>query len=106
MLFSGCKKDDDDTNAVKDIDGNVYKTVKIGTQEWFAENLKTTKYNNGKNIPLVRDANAWGELSTPGYCWFNNNQAANGKTYGALYNWFTVETGNLCPTPPMPNGLC
>jgi len=82
--------------TVTDIDGNVYKTVKIGTQVWIAENLKTTKYNNGTNIPNVTDATAWGALKTPGYCFYDNS-AANKSNYGALYNWYTVNTGKLAP---------
>jgi uncharacterized protein (TIGR02145 family) len=81
---------------VKDIDGNIYKTVTIGTQVWLAENLKTTKYNDGKSIPLVTDNTAWSNLTTPGYCWYNND-ITNKNLYGALYNWYTVKTGKLCP---------
>jgi uncharacterized protein (TIGR02145 family) len=81
-----------------DIDGNTYKTVQIGTQVWMAENLKTTKYNDGTAIPLVTDDKAWEALSTPAYCWYNKDKQANKNTYGALYNWFAVNTGKLCPT--------
>jgi uncharacterized protein (TIGR02145 family) len=63
----------------------------------LASNLRTTKYNDGTVIPLVTDNTAWSNLSTPGYCWYGNN-AANKDTYGALYNWYTVNTGILCPT--------
>jgi uncharacterized protein (TIGR02145 family) len=61
------------------------------------ENLKTTKFNDGVGIPLVTDNTAWGGLSTPGYCWYNNDAVTNGSTYGAIYNWYTVNTGKLCP---------
>ena len=81
-----------------DTDGNVYKTVTIGSQTWMAENLKTTKYSNGISIPLVTDNTSWSYLSTPGYCWYDNDATANKATYGALYNWYTVNTGKLCPT--------
>lgn len=84
------------TGAV-DADGNIYSTVIIGNQEWFAENLKTTKLNNGTPIPYIIDNGTWGGLRTPAYCWYNN-QTTYGNTYGALYNWYAVNTGNLCPT--------
>ena len=82
--------------TVADIDGNVYQTVTIGTQVWMVENLKTTKYNDGSNILNITDNVAWYNLTTPGYCWYNND-AANKYTYGALYNGYTVSTGKLCP---------
>ncbi len=82
--------------TVTDIDGNVYNTVILGTQTWMVENLKTTKYNDGTNIPLVSD-NTWGALTTPAYCWYNND-VANKTIYGALYNWYTANTGKLAPT--------
>ena len=90
------------TGTVTDIDGNVYNTVTIGAQVWMAENLKTTKYNNNTNIPFVVDNTEWGALTTPGYCWYNNNAVSYKATYGALYNWFTVDAAsnggkNICP---------
>jgi uncharacterized protein (TIGR02145 family) len=84
--------------TVMDEDGNIYQTIGIGQQLWMAENLKTTKYNDGTDIPLVTDSIAWGNLNTPGYCWYANDSNTYAQTYGALYNWYTVETGNLCPT--------
>ncbi|HRZ42859.1 MAG TPA: FISUMP domain-containing protein [Bacteroidales bacterium] len=84
--------------TMTDYNGNVYNTVQIGTQCWMKENLKTTKYNNGSAIPLVPDNNVWSTLSTPAYCWYNNDYSTYGSVHGALYNWFAVETGNLCPT--------
>lgn len=89
----GCK-----TNSVKDVDGNVYKAVTIGTQVWMAENLKTTKYNDGTAIPLVKDDKVWEALNTPAYCWYKNDAATNKNKYGALYNWYTVNTNKLCPS--------
>ena len=76
-------------STVTDIDGNVYRTVKIGTQVWMAENLKTTKYRNGDPIPNVRDNESWKALTTGAYCWYNND-GANKASYGGLYNWFAV----------------
>ena len=97
--FCGCEKEDSDENreTVTDIDGNVYNTVTIGTQVWLKENLKTTKYNDGTPIDLVTDNTEWHKLDTAGYCWYNNDQATYGNTYGALYNWYTAIPGNLCP---------
>lgn len=102
MLFSACKKDDDtsqDTQfgTVTDIDGNVYQTVKIGTQTWMMENLKTTRYNDGSTIPNVVDNLQWYNQATGAYCLYNND-ASNNATYGKLYNWFSVNTGKLAPT--------
>jgi uncharacterized protein (TIGR02145 family) len=91
-----------ETGTVTDIEGNIYKTVKIGNQWWMAENLKTTRYNDGTIIPFVKDATEWANLTTPGYCWYSNwyidNDPSYKDTYGALYNWYTVNTGKLCPT--------
>jgi uncharacterized protein (TIGR02145 family) len=59
-------------NKVQDVEGNVYNVIKIGAnvggQVWMAENLRTTKYNDGTDIPLVTDETDWGNLTTPGYC--------------------------------------
>lgn len=86
-----------ETGTVTDIDGNVYKTVKIGDQWWMAENLRTTKYNDGTSIPNITDGTAWSYLSTPGYCWYNNDISYK-NPYGALYNWYAVNTSKLAPT--------
>jgi uncharacterized protein (TIGR02145 family) len=83
--------------SMSDIDGNDYKTVVIGTQVWMAENLKTTKYNDGTAIPYVTVGNAWGALTAPAFCWYNDDAATYKVTYGALYNWYVVNTGKLCP---------
>jgi uncharacterized protein (TIGR02145 family) len=84
--------------TVKDIDGNVYKTVTIGKQVWMTENLKTTKLNDGTPLPQVQDNAAWKALTTPAYCWFKNDAPANKNMFGALYIWYTVNTGKLCPS--------
>ncbi len=105
MLAISCKKDEKKdstltpTATVTDIDGNVYNSIKIGTQTWMKENLRVTKYNDGTAIPLVTDITAWSNLTTPGYCWYNNDKATyTANKYGALYNWFVVNTGKLAPT--------
>jgi uncharacterized protein (TIGR02145 family) len=70
--------------SITDIDENVYKTIQIGNQTWMAENLRTTRFNNGTVIPKVR--------------WYDNNIGAYKNTYGALYDHYCVNTGDLCPT--------
>jgi uncharacterized protein (TIGR02145 family) len=99
LIFThGCKKADEKPTKIIDEEGNDYKTVTIGTQVWMAENLKTTKYNDGTVIPLVTDTTAWSKLTTAAYCWYDNDTVTNKATYGAIYNWFAVGTGKLCPT--------
>jgi len=102
--FSSCSKDkknDPSTpppvfGSMKDIEGNVYKTITIGTQTWMAENLKTTKYNDSTAIPNVTDATAWGALTIGAWCDYNNT-TDNDTKYGKLYNWYAVNTGKLAP---------
>ena len=60
---------------VNDVDGNTYNVIKIGDQVWMAENLRTTRYNDGTAIPYVTDGVAWANLTTPAYCWYNNDIA-------------------------------
>ncbi len=86
------------TGTVTDYDGNSYYTVTIGTQVWMMENLKTIKYNDGTSIPLVTGNTEWSNLTSSGYCWYSNDEVANKNTYGALYNWYVVNNGNLCPS--------
>src|SRR5690554_3004300 len=103
ILFNSCKSKqynsnpDKTTGTVNDADGNVYKTVIIGNREWMAENLRTTKFNDGTEIPNVTSRSAWTNLSTPGYCWYENDREKYAQPYGAMYNWYAVETGKLCP---------
>lgn len=80
-----------------DIDGNLYHTIKIGTQTWMVENLKTTRYNDGTIISNGLDNAAWRDAVVGAYCIYDNN-VANNTTYGKLYNWYAVNTGKLAPT--------
>jgi len=99
ILLPGCKKENEKPpDPVTDIEGNIYKTIKAGSQIWMAENLKSTLLNDSTVIPLVTDPENWRGLSSPGYCWYNNDDQANRETYGALYNGYTVSTGKLCPS--------
>ncbi len=83
--------------SMSDIDGNIYKTIVIKGQEWMAENLRTTHYNDNSAIPLVEDANDWRYRSSPGFCWYENNDTLYRNLYGGYYNWYAVNTGKLCP---------
>ena len=85
--------------TVTDYDGNVYDIITIGTQDWLKQNLKTTHYKNGAAITYPgTDNTAWQNNTTGAYAWYNNDEATYKNTYGALYNWYAVNTGNLCPT--------
>jgi uncharacterized protein (TIGR02145 family) len=83
--------------TVSDIEGKSYKTIQIGNQLWMAENLRTTKLNDGSALPLVPESSSWSNLITPAYCWFENNDTIYENIYGAYYNWFAVSSGKLCP---------
>ena len=85
-----------------DVDNNTYKTVTIGTQEWMAENLKVSKYNDGTEIPNITDNTQWKNLRSGAWANYNNAAAKNAK-YGKLYNWYAVSkttngNKNVCPT--------
>ena len=86
-------------SQVTDIDGNTYKTVKIGTQEWMTENLNVEHYRNGDPIPEVKDLKEWERLTTGAWCYYDND-SKNGKTYGKLYNGYAVND----PLGLEPNG--
>lgn len=91
FLLNGCGSE-----RVRDVDGNKYTTVQIGDQIWMAENLKTTRLNDGTPIEMVTGYEEWAALEIPAYCWYNND-SVHRKEYGALYNWYVVETDRLCP---------
>ncbi len=85
------------TGTVTDIDGNVYKTVKIGNQWWMAENLKVTHYRNSDPIPYVIVDSIWKNLTTAAYC-NKEYQSDYLETYGCLYNWYAVnDARNIAP---------
>ena len=90
ILFYSCKKDPGtpaiETGTLTDIDGNVYKTVKIGTKWWMAENLKTQRYRNGDSINFIsqnKPNSVWSNLNTGAYCLIDDK-------YGFLYNYYTI----------------
>jgi len=81
-----------------DIDGNVYKTVQIGTQLWMKENLKTTRYRDGSVIPTNLSDRQWKKTTRGAYAIYDK-KPENDKIFGKLYNWYAVaDSRNLCPT--------
>ncbi len=87
------------SGTVSDVEGNVYKTITIGNLTWMAENLRTTKFNNGDDIALVTDNDEWKNLVSDAYCYYNNDALTNGTEYGVLYNWYAVsDQRKICPT--------
>src|SRR3954470_10825028 len=94
--------DNPSANNVVDIDGNIYRTVTIGTQVWMRENLKTTRFSDGTHINEVEDSVAWSNIykkgiQLPAWCYYEK-QASNNELYGKLYNWYAVnESKHICP---------
>jgi uncharacterized protein (TIGR02145 family) len=84
--------------SVTDIDGNVYATVQIGTQIWMAENLRTTRYNDGSQIRVITAYSDGMAMNTAACYWYDNYVFSYINSYGALYNHYAVNAGNLCPT--------
>jgi uncharacterized protein (TIGR02145 family) len=97
LLLPGCNKDNDYPPTVTDIDGNIYNTVKIGSQVWMAENLKVTHYRNGEEVLNISDGVIWDYLSTGAYCTYDHSPS-NAALYGNLYNWHAVnDSRKLAP---------
>jgi uncharacterized protein (TIGR02145 family)/uncharacterized repeat protein (TIGR02543 family) len=91
-------------STLTDADGNVYHQVKIGTQVWSMENLKTTKYRDGTAITKDTSTANWGTAfsgDSGKYCWYGNDSATNKNPYGALYNWYTVKPSNPKAIAPL-----
>lgn len=97
IIAFSCKKDKG-LETVTDVDGNVYKTVKIGDQVWMAENLKVTRLNDGTAISFVDKADLWSDqnISVPMFCYYDNDPA-NIDKYGLLYNWNVQASKKLAP---------
>jgi uncharacterized protein (TIGR02145 family) len=91
-------------DQVADLDGNIYNTVQIGSQEWTVENLRTTRYANGDSIPNVTDGPEWNGLMTGAWAHYDN-ELQHDAFFGKLYNWYAAEDDrDLCPSGwHMPN---
>ena len=92
----------DSCQFVQDIEGNTYRTVVIGDQEWFASDLRVVSCNVGTPIPLIEENYDWwraDSTTTGAYCWNENEKERQiGNGYGALYNWYVVDMCNVCPS--------
>lgn len=85
--------------TITDFEGNIYKTVEIGTQTWMSENLKATKFSNGDAIDQLSDVLDWVGATVPGYCYYDNDIGSYNETYGAIYNFYVIEDGRgVCPS--------
>ena len=85
-------------DQVADIDVNIYNTINIGTQVWFRENLKTSRYASGGQISNVTSTSEWQALTSGAWRYYNDNNQYD-TTYGKLYNWYAVaDTRKICPT--------
>lgn len=102
-LFLACSCDktedppaDSELGTIIDYDGNKYRTKKLGEQWWMVNNLKTTHYADGAEIPLVESLTAWEVLGYDGkaYCFYDNSKQDERRIYGALYTWAAVMNGN------------
>ena len=76
---------------------NLYKTIKIGTQTWMAENLKTMMFNDWSVLPYYKDATEWSNLTIPAFSLYENNDSTYQETFGVLYNFHAVNSSNICP---------
>ncbi len=78
-------------------DSHSYSTVNINGQCWFKENLRATKYNDNSNILNLTTNLDWQNDLIGAYSWYNNDYTIYGSIYGALYNFYAVNSGKLCP---------
>lgn len=97
ILLSGCRKEEDPPGPVTDIDGNVYETVMIGNRVWMAENLRTTRLNDGSEIKLIIKSKEWHSTIDPALSWYNNDSSVFKVPYGALYNGYAAMNEKICP---------
>lgn len=82
--------------SVKDVEGNSYKILKFGAYFWMAQNLRTTKYNDGTEIPYINNSDAWQTLTSGAFCTYNHAELSVSNNH-FFYNHFAVETEKLCP---------
>jgi uncharacterized protein (TIGR02145 family) len=86
-----------DVPTVTDVNGNIYNTVKIGNQCWMKENYKAINYSDSQPVSHFQDSMSWVSAGVGAYCYYNNDSAQYADEYGALYNFYAIESGTLCP---------
>lgn len=90
--------DNNTSETILDVDGNIYHAIKIGNQTWLKENLKVSKFCNGDSIPLITHDSTWMQLTEGAYSYYEND-SAHQDTYGNLYNWYVMnDSCGICPT--------
>ncbi|HCS20487.1 MAG TPA: hypothetical protein DIW47_07990 [Bacteroidetes bacterium] len=106
--FLSCKKEltTDSTSPLNknleygtlvDIDNNRYATIQIGTQNWMAENLKTSRYSNGDSLPYILENWKWYLLDSGAWCYYSHDSSKN-ALFGKMYNWYAAtDPRNICP---------
>lgn len=79
-----------------------YDVVKVGTQYWMGQNLRATMLTDGRSIQMFKSTqgDAWNNTTAPAYHVFLDGQdegAEIKKTWGCMYNGYSVFDGNLAP---------
>lgn len=90
ILITACDKNADPVPPLMDIDSNEYDTVKIKSQFWMQQNLKTSHYRNGDPIPEITSVMLWSSVTSGAWCWYSNDSIKYAAIYGKLYNWYAV----------------
>lgn len=106
----GCLPVNTPSIDVTDVDGNSYKTVQIGEQDWMKENLKVTHYSDGTAIPLIIGDDNWDALASTSKacCCYNDDAETYKEKYGVLYSWAAAMNGAASSTsiPSNVQGVC
>ena len=103
MILLGCNRNSDLKpkrlyGTVKAQDSVVYKTIKIETIVWMAENLRTTVYNDGTVIPSAKNTLGCYSCTTGSQCTYNMTEVSDSiKTFGRFYNYYAIKSNKLCP---------
>ena len=104
LLVTSCNESNTSIyhNALKDYDGNKYDAVKIGDQIWMRENLKTTHFVDGTEIPQFHNVNDFAmQYRNSHSVGAQVPQSEGGSEKGLLYNGNVIlqdiNGRKLCP---------